>query len=1090
MTNDNTTRKKANAVFFAAVMVVSMVAVGFAAAPAAAAVNNAGSAGGLTVGVDSTSHTISGIDVDTTGDVNISVNELVDAGVNVSNVDDSSIGTTAGSASIGGATFDAASGNITVDVTGSGDFDVTVNDLDTSAASPTAGISYTVTDVSDSDSATTSFDLVGADDVTVLEPIDAVELNEDDTVDVTVDHSTTTSPGEVTVFVLGPNGETTTGTDSSPNSEVTTVTTSSFSSGLNVESGDELQIHAVASDTAGDLTASDTDFQVAQNVTVGAGNVNVDATSVDGDAYWVGQEVVVDTGLSAGSSVIIEEIDTRNNGGEPTSTSRARTVDVGTGGVIAIDTDRLRGEGDYVLKQGGGSYLAADGDFTNSLSQTSPDATAEFELLTQDLTAEFAEDEATNDEKIDVDVESLRGSFNLEVSGELSGDTLSESELENVFDDAGATGLGDGDDDTVLITGVEDGEAFTANFTDVDGGDYDFDFSVEDTTAEDSDSINVTELGDGELSLDQSVVTEQQGDIANITVQFNGDAETGNLVIGDEENVGYQANISLDSGGEDEVSVLFNTYAAGSTSNGTVVSLANPDDTDASFTFDNSTDQTDISDILSDGDYSLSVGTQSSFADTLDSPDSLGTLVIEQRSTMNQQIWTASDNTVSDIEDAVSNDDEDVFETLSTEIENDNVTQTGTVAEGDHVVHQIEATGLEGLIGSNGLVPSDSFENLADNGDGIVGGLGSGDDSLDLRVRQTTDSTTANQDPNNLAGDILNNATVLFNEETDNLYVIYDISADTDAAADEEYDARFRVQDDRLLNPRDEDRTDLADTELRDQYYQSVSATFDVAERTFEFDQDPFNVTNAAGQTITGTSNVAPGSDVTVNVRSQSGTSPSFVKTNEDVRINADGTWSTEFDFSGQSVGDEYDVSIRGSGLSENPSVEGTVVEQTQEPANFAVSELSPQDVTATVGDTLTVSATVENTGGQEATQTVEFRVGGDAVASQDVTLGAGNSTTVEFADIDTSGLDAGDYEHGVFTDDDEQTATLTLEAADTGDDGGDDTGGDDTGGDDTGSDNGTDDGGSTDGSTPGFGAVVALVALIAAALLATRRND
>ncbi|MDB2294236.1 PGF-CTERM sorting domain-containing protein, partial [Halorubrum ezzemoulense] len=38
--------------------------------------------------------------------------------------------------------------------------------------------------------------------------------------------------------------------------------------------------------------------------------------------------------------------------------------------------------------------------------------------------------------------------------------------------------------------------------------------------------------------------------------------------------------------------------------------------------------------------------------------------------------------------------------------------------------------------------------------------------------------------------------------------------------------------------------------------------------------------------------------------------------------------------------------------------------------------------------------------------------------------------------------------------------------------------------------DNGSSDGGSTDGSTPGFGALVALVALIAAALLATRRNN
>ena len=41
MTNENNTRRKANAVFFSAIMVLSMVAVGFAAAPAAAAVNDA-----------------------------------------------------------------------------------------------------------------------------------------------------------------------------------------------------------------------------------------------------------------------------------------------------------------------------------------------------------------------------------------------------------------------------------------------------------------------------------------------------------------------------------------------------------------------------------------------------------------------------------------------------------------------------------------------------------------------------------------------------------------------------------------------------------------------------------------------------------------------------------------------------------------------------------------------------------------------------------------------------------------------------------------------------------------------------------------
>jgi len=31
-----------------------------------------------------------------------------------------------------------------------------------------------------------------------------------------------------------------------------------------------------------------------------------------------------------------------------------------------------------------------------------------------------------------------------------------------------------------------------------------------------------------------------------------------------------------------------------------------------------------------------------------------------------------------------------------------------------------------------------------------------------------------------------------------------------------------------------------------------VTASFDVAEREFEFDQDPYNVTNAEGQAVSG----------------------------------------------------------------------------------------------------------------------------------------------------------------------------------------------------------------------------------------------
>ena len=138
--------------------------------------------------------------------------------------------------------------------------------------------------------------------------------------------------------------------------------------------------------------------------------------------------------------------------------------------------------------------------------------------------------------------------------------------------------------------------------------------------------------------------------------------------------------------------------------------------------------------------------------------------------------------------------------------------------------------------------------------------------------------------------------------------------------------------------------------------------------------------------------------------------------------------------------------------------------------AVFNVSELDPRNVSVTAGDPVTVSAVIANEGDAGAKQNVAFRVAGDVVADQNVTLDAGNETTVEFNGVDTAGLDEGAYEHGVFIEDANQTGTLTIEPADDADSG-------------DGSNGGTDD------STPGFGPVVALVAVLSAAALLRRRE-
>ncbi|MGN8216229.1 beta-sandwich domain-containing protein [Halococcus salifodinae] len=94
--------------------------------------------------------------------------------------------------------------------------------------------------------------------------------------------------------------------------------------------------------------------------------------------------------------------------------------------------------------------------------------------------------------------------------------------------------------------------------------------------------------------------------------------------------------------------------------------------------------------------------------------------------------------------------------------------------------------------------------------------------------------------------------------------------------------------------------------------------------------------------------------------------------------------------------------------------------------SNFAVSDLSaPSEVEQ--GNAFDVNATVTNTGNQEDTQTVEYRFRGSSERTTNVTLGAGESTTVGFEDIETEGVNAGTYQHGVHTEDDSATANIMV---------------------------------------------------------------
>jgi hypothetical protein len=125
---------------------------------------------------------------------------------------------------------------------------------------------------------------------------------------------------------------------------------------------------------------------------------------------------------------------------------------------------------------------------------------------------------------------------------------------------------------------------------------------------------------------------------------------------------------------------------------------------------------------------------------------------------------------------------------------------------------------------------------------------------------------------------------------------------------------------------------------------------------------------------------------------------------------------------------------------SAGPTTVADVTIEPQTTTELVVSNLSAPGEAA-AGDAINVTADVTNTGTGDATNaTVEFRfdldddgnlTAGEALLNQSVDVAAGSTTEVTFEVPagTTSGL-GGDYVHGVFTADSNQTATIVIDAA------------------------------------------------------------
>jgi PKD repeat protein len=133
----------------------------------------------------------------------------------------------------------------------------------------------------------------------------------------------------------------------------------------------------------------------------------------------------------------------------------------------------------------------------------------------------------------------------------------------------------------------------------------------------------------------------------------------------------------------------------------------------------------------------------------------------------------------------------------------------------------------------------------------------------------------------------------------------------------------------------------------------------------------------------------------------------------------AKGTWSLE------ASADGYDDNTKTVSLKEDETVQTDIVLQETNPGSLDVT-IDSTNTPVTEGDRLTVDATVKNTGTKSDTQTVSLSVGGKQRDASTVSVGGGGTTT-KTLEWKTAAGDAGDYTATVETEDDTDTAPVTV---------------------------------------------------------------
>jgi hypothetical protein len=369
----------------------------------------------------------------------------------------------------------------------------------------------------------------------------------------------------------------------------------------------------------------------------------------------------------------------------------------------------------------------------------------------------------------------------------------------------------------------------------------------------------------------------------------------------------------------------------------------------------------------------------------------------------------------------------------------DQLTARDTVAEGDRLVVEIEATGVSGLVqwlnGQHGISPGigtgpDVIEPLTASQDGIV-----------------LDSFETNPSQNQEAAELdLGNAT------DGDIYLVPENTGEPETIVETYYlvvDTRDTGPFDGELEGGDEFAFDVGYTTSDDPHifennntthfpYADGGADGEIRNRSFSIEtpevaydrtnsRDEPIVTNATDATISGSTNIAPATDVTIQLIAENRSDPTRI-TVEDVEIGPDGRFEVTEDLSPLSANERVEIEFyrQQQLLDKRPAV---IVTNESVLPTFEIISLTNR-TTVTQGETLAnVSTTIFNDGSARDRQPVRLQVGNATVDERSVTREINSARTFNYSNV-TIDRPAGEYNYTVRTNADNATGRLVVEAA------------------------------------------------------------